>query len=204
MPQESGDGDILTPDRVMREAFRVRRMLLVIGDPGAGKTTLLKYYALCALDRDHSLRLGFSGLVNVFYLPLRELRRQENGRYESLPASLAFWSEKHHNTLGSKVFDEWLQAGTSLVLLDGLDEISNREERIKVCQWIDAAWSGFSKACFVVTSRATGYRKDEGIELEADYERSDVQDFTKEQQESFLKNWFRAAYLKEPAKCLHT
>ncbi len=197
MPQESGDSDILTPDRVMREAFRVRRMLLVIGDPGAGKTTLLKYYALCALERDRSERLGFSGMVNVFYLPLRELRRQENGRYESLPASLAFWSEKHHNPLDAAVFIEWLQAGTSLVLLDGLDEISNREERIKVCQWIDAAWSGFSKACFVVTSRATGYRKDEGIELEADYERADVQDFTKEQQEQFLANWFRAAFLKE-------
>ena len=197
MPQESGDSDILTPDRVMREAFRVRRMLLVIGDPGAGKTTLLKYYALCALERDRSERLGFSGMVNVFYLPLRELRRQENGRYESLPASLAFWSEKHHNPLDAAVFIEWLQAGTSLVLLDGLDEVSNREERIKVCQWIDAAWSGFSKACFVVTSRATGYRKDEGIELEADYERADVQDFTKEQQEQFLANWFRAAFLKE-------
>ncbi len=197
MPQESGDSDILTPDRVMREAFRVRRMLLVIGDPGAGKTTLLKYYALCALERDRSERLGFSGMVNVFYLPLRELRRQENGRYESLPASLAFWSEKHHNPLDAAVFIEWLQAGTSLVLLDGLDEISNREERIKVCQWIDSAWSGFSKACFVVTSRATGYRKDEGIELEADYERADVQDFTKEQQEQFLANWFRAAFLKE-------
>ncbi len=198
MPQESGDSDILTPDKVMREAFRVRRMLLVIGDPGAGKTTLLKYYALCALERDRSERLGFPGMVNVFYLPLRELRRQENGRYESLPASLALWSEKHHNPLDAAVFIEWLQAGTSLVLLDGLDEISSREERIKVCQWIDAAWSGFSKACFVVTSRATGYRKDEGIELEADYERADVQDFTKEQQESFLKNWFRAAFLKEP------
>ncbi len=197
MPQESGDSDILTPDRVMREAFRVRRMLLVIGGPGAGKTTLLKYYALCALERDRSERLGFSGMLNVFYLPLRELRRQENGRYESLPASLAFWSEKHHNPLDAAVFIEWLQAGTSLVLLDGLDEISNREERIKVCQWIDSAWSGFSKACFVVTSRATGYRKDEGIELEADYEWADVQDFTKEQQESFLKNWFRAAFLKE-------
>ena len=200
MPQESGDSDILTltPDRVMREAFRVRRMLLVIGDPGAGKTTLLKYYALCALERDHSERLGFPEMVNVFYLPLRELRRQENGRYESLPASLAYWSEKHHNPLDAAVFIEWLQAGTSLVLLDGLDEISNREERIKACQWIDAAWSGFSKACFVVTSRATGYRKDEGIELEADYERADVQDFTEAQQELFLANWFRAAFLKEP------
>ena len=196
--QEPGDEQILTPDRVMREAFRVRRMLHVIGDPGAGKTTLLKYYALCALENNHYERLGFSAPITVFYLPLRELRPQENGRYQSLPASLALWSEKHHNTFDATVFEEWLHGGTSLVLLDGLDEVSNREERIRVCQWIDAAWSGFSRAFFVVTSRATGYLKDEGIELEADYERADVQDFTKEQQERFLANWFNAAFLKEP------
>jgi 3',5'-cyclic AMP phosphodiesterase CpdA len=198
IPQEFGKGQILTPDRVMLEAFRLRRMLLVIGDPGAGKTTLLKYYALCALEEDHYKRLGFSGPVKVFYLPLRELRRKKSGRYDSLPANLAFWSESHHKPLEARVFDEWLQAGTSLVLLDGLDEISNREERIKVCHWIDRAWSGFSKAFFVVTSRATGYRKDEGIELATDYERADVQDFTKDQQERFLSNWFSAAFLREP------
>ena len=198
MLHDAEDEQILTPDRVMQEAFRVRRMLLVIGDPGAGKTTLLKYYALCALEDNHYESLGFSGPVNVFYLPLRELRRQENGRYELLPPSLALWSNKHDSTLDPTVFDEWLQGGTSLVLLDGLDEISSREERIRVCQWIDAAWSGFSKAFFVVTSRATGYRKDEGIELEADYERADVQDFTPEQQERFLANWFNAAFLREP------
>ncbi len=192
---------ILYPDELMMQAFRDGRglrLLLVIGDPGAGKTTLLKYYALCALDPKRSQRLGFTSQVNVFYMPLRELLRNEKGHYNSLPANLSLWYERYHKTLDAQVFDDWLQNGTSLVLLDGLDEISNTAERIEVCKWIDNAWCAFSKVYFVVTSRATGYRKDENIELESDYERADVLDFTEEQQERFLTNWFSAAFLKEP------
>ncbi len=195
---------IFYPDELMKRAFRDGRglrLLLVIGDPGAGKTTLLKYYALCALDPERSNRLGFSCRVNVFYLPLRELVRHEKENdkacYDSLPANLSLWYKRHHHTLSEDVFNDWLQDGTSLVLLDGLDEISNTEKRKEVCRWIDNAWSGFNKAFFVVTSRATGYRKDEEIELEPDYERADVQDFKPEQQESFIKKWFNAAFLKE-------
>ena len=197
-----GSDHILYPDEIMKQAFhdrRGRRMLLVIGDPGAGKTTLLKYYALCALE-DYT-KLGFSAPVKVFYLPLRDLLRDKEGRCtEKLPATLAGWSEKHHQTIDAKVFNDWLNHDSSLVLLDGLDEISNIEERKEVCRWIDNAFSGFSKAFFVVTSRETGYRKDEGIELASEYERADVQDFTAEQQKRFLRNWFTAAFLKEPCE----
>ncbi|NTW69373.1 MAG: SUMF1/EgtB/PvdO family nonheme iron enzyme [Chlorobiaceae bacterium] len=189
---------IMYPDQVMKRAFKKHRMLLVIGDPGAGKTTLLKYYILCCLSKDYYKTLGFSGTVNVFYLPLRELILQENGHYDSLPASLSLWSANHHQTIKEAVFNEWLQSGTSLVLLDGLDEVSNTQERIEVCKWIDNAWSGFNRSYFVVTSRATGYRKDEGVELAADNVRADVQDFIPEQQERFLANWFTAAFLKDP------
>jgi len=196
---QQGSDHILYPDEIMKQAFhdrRGRRMLLVIGDPGAGKTTLLKYYALCAIE-DYT-KLGFSTPVKVSYLPLRDLVRDKEGRCtEKLPGTLAGWSEKHHQPIDAKVFNDWLNHDSSLVLLDGLDEISNIEERKKVCRWIDNAFSGFSKAFFVVTSRATGYRKDEGIELASEYERADVQDFTAEQQERFLRNWFTAAFLKE-------
>jgi len=200
--RHDGGDHILYPDAIMKRAFhdrRHRRMLLVIGDPGAGKTTLLKYYALCALDSERSGRLGFSGPVNVFYLPLRELVRHENGRYYSLPVNLALWSERNQLPFTEKQFDQWLQSGTALVLLDGLDEISNTDERKEVCRWIDAAWKSFSALRFVVTSRATGYRQEEGVELAADFERADVQDFTVDQQELFLLQWFTAAFLKEPS-----
>ncbi len=197
-----GGEHILYPDEIMKQAFhdrRGRRMLLVIGDPGAGKTTLLKYYALCALE-DYT-KLGFTEAVKVFYLPLRDLVCDKDGRCtEKLPGTLAGWSEKHHQSIDTKIFTDWLNNENSLVLLDGLDEISNIEERKEVCRWIDNAFSGFSKAFFVVTSRATGYRKDEGIELASEYERADVQDFTAEQQERFLRNWFTAAFLKEPCE----
>ncbi len=200
--RHDGGDHILYPDAIMKRAFhdrRHRRMLLVIGDPGAGKTTLLKYYALCALDSERSSRLGFSGPVNVFYLPLRELVRHENGRYHSLPANLALWSERNQLPFTEKQFDQWLQSGIALVLLDGLDEISNTDDRKEVCRWIDAAWKSFSALRFVVTSRATGYRQEEGVELAADFERADVQDFTVDQQELFLLQWFTAAFLKEPS-----
>ncbi len=194
-----GDGHILYPDEIMKRAFRRRRMLLVLGDPGAGKTTLLKYYALCALEQ--SPRLGFAIPPKVFYLPLRELVRDKAGNnYASLPVNLASWVAKHHQTIKASLFESWLRNNDSLVLFDGLDEISNTGERKEVCRWIDGAWAGFSKARFVVTSRATGYRKEEGIELEVDHERADVQDFTLEQQECFLRKWFTAAFLGEPCK----
>ncbi len=194
-----GESHIFSPDEVMKRAFKKRRMLLVIGDPGAGKTTLLKYYALCALEE--SQRLGFAVPPNVFYLPLRDLVRDKaTNHYDSLPANLASWAGKHHQTIGARLFDDWLQSTPSLVLLDGLDEISNTEERKEVCRWIDCAWSGFSKAFFVVTSRATGYIKEDGIELEVKHERADVQDFTPEQQERFLRNWFTAAFLDDPCE----
>ncbi len=128
---------------------------------------------------------------------MRELVRNERGSYQSLQKNLELWSERHHQNIQEHFFDEWLRGETVLVLLDGLDEISNTDERKEVCKWIDNAWKGFRKAYFIVTSRGTGYRKDEGIELEAEYERADVQDFTPKQQEQFLISWFTAAFLKD-------
>lgn len=190
-----------TPDEMMQCVFPEYRMLLVIGDPGSGKTTLLKYYSLCCLQNRHERLFGDMKPVRVFYLPLRDLMADEKGNYHLLPEQLSLWSMNYAHSIDADVFREWLsdESHRTLVLLDGLDEISDLERRKVACGWIDRQSKGFNNAFFVVTSRITGYRKVEGVELTADHIRADVMDFTTEQQEEFLRKWFSAAFIREPA-----
>jgi len=189
-----------SPDELMLRVFPAYRLLLVIGDPGAGKTTLLKYYALCCLQDKQDRLFGDAAPVRAFYLPLRELKLDDSRQYRTLPEQLALWSSARANAIDASVFDGWLRntgGSKSLVLLDGLDEISDLELRKSACAWIDNQYNGFSGTKFVVTSRLTGYRKTEGVELAADHIRADVMDFTPEQQEEFLSKWFNVAYIRE-------
>jgi len=186
-----------SPEEVMKKTFKQYRLLLIIGDPGSGKTTLLKYYAVTCLDKytGKYRQLGFTKEILPIYFPLRELEFDENNEPGSLPENLAKWSEKHLMNIPTGQFHTWLQDHDTLVLLDGLDEISQKEQRKKVCHWVKRMFPGLPRARFVITSRATGYRKLDGIELALPHVRADIIDFTPDQQEEFLKKWFRAVYL---------
>jgi formylglycine-generating enzyme required for sulfatase activity/energy-coupling factor transporter ATP-binding protein EcfA2 len=187
----------LTPEQVMNRAFKKNRLLLVIGDPGSGKTTLLKYYAVRCLDKKYS-EFGFKEEVFPLYFPLRELEfNKENNEPVLLPQNLARWSERHLLNIPADRFHDWLHKRKTLVLLDGLDEISSKEQRRKVCRWVKDMCTGLKNACFVVTSRATGYRKLDGIELEVPHLRADIMDFSPKQQEIFFNRWFRAVLLSQ-------
>jgi formylglycine-generating enzyme required for sulfatase activity len=183
----------LTPEQAMKRAFQKFRLFLVIGDPGSGKTTLLKYYAVNCLNKKYR-EFGFKGEVFPIFLPLRELTFEDNDPV-SLPRDLAKWSERHLLNIPEKQFHDWLHNRKTLVLLDGLDEISSKERRRKVCKWVNNMCAGLKNACFVVTSRSTGYRKLDGIEIKTSHLRADIMDFSPGQQEVFLKKWFRAAFL---------
>ncbi len=187
---------IRTSEEVTRLVFKKNRLLLIIGDPGSGKTTLLKHYAITCLQPNGYQRLGFTEPVLLFFFPLRELIPQ-GVTFAPLSHQLFAWSEKHHLEIAERHFASWLKRGKTLLLFDGLDEISDTEQRIKACSWIDRIVSRFTNARLVVTSRATGYRKGEGIEFASLHTRADIMDFTVAQQAEFLRKWFQAALLRE-------
>ncbi|MCX5645099.1 MAG: NACHT domain-containing protein [Phycisphaerae bacterium] len=190
----------LTPDAVVRLAFEKSRTLLIIGDPGSGKTTLMKYYAMSCLSGDGWRKLGFQEAPLPIYLPLRDTPFDPSGRPLSLGESLAAWPQKHDLDVAPDQFERWLRNRRTLLLLDGLDEIRSLESRRSVCQWIkhNGEDPRFKNALFVVTSRWTGYRRLDRVELTCPHLRADVRDFSRPQQDQFLTNWFTAAFLREP------
>jgi len=187
---EGAESD-LSPAAICRRAFSRYRMVLIIGDPGSGKTTLLKYFAMTILGGQAG-ELGLEPEILPLYLPLRELNPGD-----SLSQNLASWADRHEQQIPETVFYDWLHHRKTLLLLDGLDEISNMDQRRKICQWIDERATGLKNARWVVTSRWTGYNKLDGIQLEFDHLRADIKDFTREQQQEFLKKWFHAAFCAE-------
>ena len=194
--QEEDRAKDYTPEQIMQRAFTKRRLLLIIGDPGSGKTTLMKYYAMCCMSSERCKRLGFDELPMPLYFPLLQVHSRDE-QIDSLPELLARWAKDHTLPIDDKWFDDQLNQRPTLVLLDGLDEISDLELRRRACEWIDKAAAGFSKAKFVVTSRWTGYRKSDRVELGFPHLRADVRDFSSQQQAEFLQKWFCAAFLEE-------
>ena len=181
-------GHIRTPAEVMDQAFQRKHLMLVIGDPGSGKTTLLKHYALSCLENDGYKAFGFKNPVMVFYLALRELPKKD-GAYFSLPLFIEAIAKEKFYEFPQNIIAGWLENQETLVLLDGLDEISEVVARKEVCQWIDNIVTRYPKARFVVTSRTTGYRQlDQSRPKNAI--RADIMDFTEEQQAIFLQKWF--------------
>jgi formylglycine-generating enzyme required for sulfatase activity len=185
-----------TPEEIMKRAFANRRMLLIIGDPGSGKTTLLKYYTICSMSPEHCKWLGFDRPPVPVYFPLRQIHG-DGKQIDDPPTNLSQWAKDHTLSIDQEWFSKQLNEKPTLVMLDGLDEISDLELRRRACEWIDNTAEGLGMAKFVVTSRWTGYRKSDRIELGFPHVRADVRDFSPEQQEEFLQKWFCAAFLEE-------
>ncbi|MCH8021447.1 SUMF1/EgtB/PvdO family nonheme iron enzyme [candidate division KSB1 bacterium] len=183
----------LTPEKVLQLALKKKRLLLIIGDPGSGKTTLLKYYALNCLDEQGRKELALKREFIPILLPLRKVDPQK-----PFSEALSEWATEKNYPVSAEQFENWLEKRGALVMLDGLDEISEIEKRKQVCEWIDNACSAYANSQFIVTCRYTGYRVTEGVELHSDQLRTEVRDLDPKQQELFLKNWFTAAYDEEP------
>jgi formylglycine-generating enzyme required for sulfatase activity/energy-coupling factor transporter ATP-binding protein EcfA2 len=187
-----------TPQEVMRRAFEdERRMLLVIGAPGSGKTTLLRHYLLSMLKESIYDDFGFQPAAKLFFLALRDLKKNEGVSPEDEVLYKTLLQQLHTRDEGRRseeTFRHWLQSGRALVLFDGLDEIGDEKARIAACRWIDRQAILWPRACFVVSSRPTGYRKGDGIELKTRLLRADILGFSPAQQDDYLGKWFRAFY----------
>ena len=149
--------------------------LFIWGKPGAGKTTFLKYLTLQAIKG------------NIQKIPLFvSLRKWADSQLELIP----FLVEQFEicNFPDAKTFIEHiLRRGDALVLFDGLDEVQqDGEQRTKIINMLCGFRDKYSSSQCVITCRiaATDYSFEQFTYVE-------VADFTYEQMQTFVNNWFR-------------
>jgi hypothetical protein len=187
---------VLTGNRPIWEFLGVKRRkdepaaaLAVLGPPGCGKTTLLQHVALTlATNRQRRYRLRAYTPVLLF------LRDHVATITEKPDITLGAIAEGHSRKQFQKLkppsdwFERQLQRGKCLVLLDGLDEVAEREKREAMSQWVDRQIREYQQCPFIVSSRPQGY-------LAAPLQRAhvvEVQPFNSGQVRSFVDNWYLA------------
>lgn len=165
--EDSSEGDIAVITTVGEFLTKHSRFSL-LAKPGGGKSTLLKRLAVAYADKDR-LKESDDGLPEKDWLPLllrcRELRDRAHRPILELLNDLpqhAGMNEEETKQFTIEI-DEALRSGQALLLVDGLDEISNEGTRATFANNLRTFLAMFPQAAMVVTSREAGYRHVAGV-----------------------------------------
>ncbi|MBB6034334.1 NACHT domain-containing protein [Phytomonospora endophytica] len=198
-------------DDEYREPVTVRDLLypgcrtVVLGDPGAGKSTLTAKLA-------HDLAASPDSPVVPFRLVLRDISESlRSGKLRLIDHLIALAREPYNVDITAESVEYLLLNGRALVILDGLDELTDVAIRSRVVQLAESFATLYPSVPIVVTSRRVGYT--EAPLSHTMFETLLIQPLSDADVESYAENWFaldeshlpgdrdrvRAAFLTESA-----
>jgi hypothetical protein len=137
-----------------REFVHPMRRTVVLGDPGAGKSTLA-----AKLAHDVATDTGTVGAHRVPFLAvLRDLSRAlEHGERSLVDHLVTVCKEPYHVDTTPDMVEYLLLNGRAVVLLDGLDELTDVALRWRVVRLVEGFAAAYPLVPIVVTSRRIGY-----------------------------------------------
>jgi formylglycine-generating enzyme required for sulfatase activity len=197
----------------LRELFTLRDRLAIIGSAGSGKSTLAAYLAaslaqsaLNGTPPEFDLLAGRQQLLPLL-IPLRYLReyqdlshdahqeRLRKPRTGTLAGFIPWYLSGRSPALelSEDFFDRLLLGQSCLLILDGLDEVVDREERAQVRAQVEALVNNvYPGNLILVTARESGYLQD--AVFGEDFTRLDVQPLNDKQIAVLVSNWCRQLY----------
>lgn len=162
----------------MPEMLSVGRRLILTGGPGSGKTTVLLHMAhtlgRAVTTSDYSLAAERLGLATELPLPVfvplsafaAHLRTLKQSTYRvepddySLAKFIPYYLNQHSAVKTSeRLFERLLDTGEGvMLLLDGLDEVPNEAERVRVRQAVEDFVVGRPDMRVVVSCRTAAHK----------------------------------------------
>ncbi len=161
--------------------------LVILGHPGSGKTTVGKFVAYSLSTNKYDV-VGkhLEGFVPVLFKASEYASIvEQNGESFSV---FGFLTQFHTDKYGDLI--RWgLENKSCLVIIDGLDEISDPRLRTLTSRKIEQFVSEFQGNHFVITSRIVGYAHNQ---LSGEFVHVRVREFSQRQVKKFLENWYLA------------
>ena len=166
------------------ETVRDTNLLMILGAPGAGKSTFLKRLAMLCYGEDAAY---FQSLVPLF------VTLKEFAEAEGQPNLLNYLASLGNAVVDAETIATLLNANRGLVLLDGLDEVLERD-RDRVIDQIRAFADAYDRNHIVITCRiaAREYTFTQFTDVE-------IASFSDEQIADFAHKWFCAKEDEETA-----
>jgi len=167
--------DILAEERVV-----------ILGDPGMGKSTLLRYAAYAVANGDASL-VGEAPLHRVpIVVRIASFART---RQEEPDISLVEYARDRLEKDFAPLLTQRLDDDRCLLLLDGLDEVTDPHQRGQVVGEIEKLIARYPQNKYVVTSRIVGY---EQARLDAQFGHFTLAPLRPETITKFVTSWYEA------------
>ncbi|MCK4760885.1 MAG: NACHT domain-containing protein [Candidatus Aminicenantes bacterium] len=174
------------------KALKQCKKMVILGTPGAGKTTILSYTLLMFARNKAERQFEIKDKLIPIFIPLRRLTHNDSILESITNPKSGIISKDILKECPKNYFEEKLKKGECIVLLDGLDEVTDEKKHRQVAQKVNNMLGAYPGNRFIVTCRIAGWKN-----LLTGFKILETRNFNRNEIHRFIRGWHKAIITQE-------